>query len=253
MNFDRLYSLIIESNSTSFQEYDNWVDFIDDESDIFNIEELGQFVDHFQLSVRRFMDNYYIQISDQSNTIWFEYDNDVYSKIADSDDDMKYTIQRMADHDKIHIMKISEDDIYISGWESTIGDMCRNGNTVYHYTTKEGLKKIRDSGEIRPSWGSGLSNRGTKGIFTSVSPETYADGTYGDIMVEIDLTAYMKDYKLPRLDLQPEPDVMEASINGIFMYRLGFEDYDEYVSSDMSPETVIVGEVIPVKYIKIID
>jgi hypothetical protein len=245
MKFSDLFNLIKEE---SFLEYEDWIEYIDYEDGI-EKTKLESFINHFNLVSEFYMNGNYLNLKDSSNSYWLERNDDIYEKIADSDEDMKNSISNIQDYIKLQLMGITKDDLYIGGWGTTIGDLREYGGTVYHYTTEEKWEDIKSTKELRTSYGTGLTNRSENGIFTSVSPETYVDGTYGDILLEINLIDFKNDYKIDHLDLNPEPDVLEAAINNTFANALGFEDYDEYVSSDMSEETVIVGHVIPLKYI----
>lgn len=233
-----------------YEEYDNWTDYLDFESGDIEENQLPSFIEYFDLQSIHYLNDNYLNLRDSQSSYWFQKNDDLYEKQAESDEDMKSDIHRIDDHIKLELMGLTEDNLYIGGWECTIGEFRSEGGLAYHYTTEEKWEKIQKTRELRTSYGTGLTNRNANGIFASVSPDTYAEGTYGDILLEIDLTRFKNDYNIERLDLSPEPDVLEAAINNSFANSLGFDDYDEYISSDMSEETVIIGYVIPLKYIK---
>lgn len=233
-----------------YEEYDNWTDYLDFESGDIEENQLPSFIEYFDLQSIHYLNDNYLNLRDSQSSYWFQKNDDLYEKQAESDEDMKSDIHRIDDHIKLELMGLTEDNLYIGGWECTIGEFRSEGGLAYHYTTEEKWEKIQKTRELRTSYGTGLTNRNANGIFASVSPDTYAEGTYGDILLEIDLTRFKNDYNIERLDLSPEPDVLEAAINNSFANSLGFDDYDEYISSDMSEETVIIGHVIPLKYIK---
>lgn len=233
-----------------YEEYDNWTDYLDFESGDIKENQLPSFIEYFDLQSIHYLNDNYLNLRDSQSSYWFQKNDDLYEKQAESDEDMKSDIHRIDDHIKLELMGLTEDNLYIGGWECTIGEFRSEGGLAYHYTTEEKWEKIQKTKELRTSYGTGLTNRNANGIFASVSPDTYAEGTYGDILLEIDLTRFKNDYNIERLDLSPEPDVLEAAINNSFANSLGFDDYDEYISSDMSEETVIIGHVIPLKYVK---
>jgi len=233
-----------------YTNYDDWTDYLDFEDSI-EIIDLDRFIKRFKLIGVYYLNNQYLNLYDNKNSYWLEKSDDLYEKIESSNKDMENDyIPNLPEHIKLELLNLTEDDIYISSWETTIGEMRKEPGNVYHYTTEEKWEKIEKSKKMLPSYGSGLTNRNASGIFTSVSPDTYAEGTYGDVLLEIDLSSFKKGGGFDELVLEPEPDVLEAAINQTFANALGFSDYDEYISSDMSPETVIVGHVIPIKYIK---
>lgn len=241
-----------EEELPKYHDYDDWTNYLDFEDSI-ELDQMEGFVNKFGLKSFLYMEGSYLNIRDDKNSYWLEKSDDSYDKIEDSDDEMKNNyIPGLQDHEKLNDMRITEDDLYIDGWETTIGELRKNPGLVYHYTNEDNLKKIKKTKELRPSFGSGLTNRNAHGIFCSVSPDTYADGVYGDILLEIDLNSFKESEGLTKLDLEPEPDILESSINATFAHKLGFVDYSEYVSDDMSSETIIVGHVIPIKYIRIL-
>ena len=142
-----------------------------------------------------------------------------------------------------------------NGWnECTLEEMRKNPGKVYHYTTEEAWEKIQSHGGMKGSSGTGLTNRGSHGIFTSTNPEVYAEGTYGNICLELNLEAFKNDSRLPELNLSYEPEVDEYLLREYVWSELKIESRDEIDSSGgMSPYTIIVGHNIPLKYIRTVD
>lgn len=101
---------------------------------------------------------------------------------------------------------------------------------------------------MNDGYGTGMTNRYTSGVFASVNIEEHADGTYGDVCLEIDLQSFRQKLGKP-LDIEPEPDVLEASIDTTFASHLGI-DHEPYVTDDMSEYTVIIGHTIPLAFVK---
>jgi len=229
---------------------DDWNEYIEDRGYL-DEDELENFVEFFQLAKSSYFNDNIISLTEEKTTLWLKKNSsdDTFEFLARNSSDLVDEIQRMSDDEKLEIMGIEEKDLYIDGWETTIGELCSYGGPVYHYTTEENWKAIRRDREIYGSCGTGLTNRSCTGVFTSVSPETYATGTYGDVLLEIDLTKFKNEKGIQSLNLQPEPDVLESAINSSFLHSLNIED-SSYIPEDMSPETVIVGHSIPLKYIK---
>lgn len=251
MKFNSLFSLIKESSEDDWRNYEDWEEYIDWEEEIL-ASEVQEFSEKFNLSGNYYCNGKLLKIQKDNYSYWFELDEEVYSKIADSDEDMINHISNINDYTKLEYLNITEDDVYIGGWESSIGDTKEYPGIVYHYTNEDAWNDIQKSGKMNTSYGTGLTNRGARGIFTSVSPETNALGQYGDVLLEIDLSSFKQDYNIDKLDLSPEPEVFEEALNAALASVLDLQ-YDEYVSSDMSLDTIIVGHAIPLKYIKRID
>lgn len=239
-------------NEDHFINYDSWANFLDDNNEI-GEDELPEFIKHFGISRDIFCEGRVIKLSKQEQSYWLKKSDDIYEVWATNEEDLLDNLVNMNESEKLELIGIEEEDVYISGWECSIKDMEETGGTVYHYTDKEGIREIKKSGEIRPSFGSGISNRHAYGIFTSVDAEEYADGTYGNILIEIDLTRFLADSGLEKLNISPEPDVLEAAIDDALANKLDITDHESCVSSDMSAFTVIVNHSIPIKYLKIIN
>lgn len=246
MRFSDLYKVISEEN-----EYEDWTDYLYYNS--IEKDKIDEFAKNNNISFEFYLNSYYLKFYDSNNSIWLEYDsnNDSYDQIEKSDSDMANQIDSIPDHLKLELLKITEDDIYIDGWECRIGELREYGGTVYHYTTEEGWENIQKSKEMRGSYGTGITNRSAYGIFTSIDPEEHAIGTYGDVCLEIDLTEFKKKIGIEKLNLDPEPDVLDYAINNSFASALDLSDeYTSEVPSDMSIFTVIVNHNIPLEFIK---
>jgi hypothetical protein len=248
MKFNELHSLIVENDA--IDEYDDWTDWLEwNETDITQ-EELSQLIKTFQLSLEAIIDGKILKLSDDNTTFYLEtfpeHDSfDVWSE----EKDVEETIARMREDQILDFLGISEENLWIGGWESTIEETRQSPPTVYHYTTEKKWKAIQKEGEMFTSYGTGITNRSASGIFTSLSPEEHAIGSYGDVCLEIDLASFKKENGLSELDINPEPEVLEVTLQNALLNKFGIESYRE-PSSDMSELTVIVNHSIPVKYIK---
>ena len=123
---------------------------------------------------------------------------------------------------------------------------------VYHYTSPEALEKIKASGFLTGSYGTGLTNRWAHGVFTSCDPETNADGAYGDVRITIDLGAILRDH--PDVPLSWEPEIDECLMRDYLEGALGLEDgmgNNPDPSGGMAYDTLIIGAKIPLKYLSV--
>jgi len=144
---------------------------------------------------------------------------------------------------------IDPDTIYNNWVESSLKDMRANPGKVYHYTTPEKWALIQQDGKMVGSYGTGINNRGAYGIFTSTDPEEYAMGTYGEICLELDLDSFKRESGLPELNLDFEPETVDYLSRNYMASALEIEMRDD-IPSDISPYTVVVNQVVPIKYIK---
>lgn len=150
----------------------------------------------------------------------------------------------------VDVFFINEDNVHMSGWETSIGEISKNPGTFYHYTIFERLEGIVDDEILIPSYGTSLGNRGTRGIFTSVSPETFADGSYGDILISINLDEWAKENDVDGSFIVPEPSVFEGEVKAYVAYSFQRDDYYFQPEQGESEETAIIQEPIPIKYLK---
>jgi hypothetical protein len=143
------------------------------------------------------------------------------------------------------------DDIYNSHIGASLNDFKKNPSEVYHYTTPDGLEGIKEEGELRGGSGTGMTNRYASGVFTSVDPEEYADGTYGTICIDIDLPGFMREH--PDTHLSFEPEVEECLLRESLVGALGLEDVNVEPdnSGGISYQTIIVGASIPVEFLSV--
>lgn len=93
-----------------------------------------------------------------------------------------------------------------------------------------------------------MRNRSMHGVFVSMDAEEYANGTYGNILLTIDLESFLKESGLGELDIDLEPEYMEYLLRSSMSSSLDLE-YNGDIPSDISMNTLIVGHKIPIKYI----
>lgn len=259
MNFAKFFHLLEREEQLKLELDDevderSWKEVLDEDDEIEGILEFKKFIERFELTYEHLIQNRIILVTDGDEKVYFEFyeDGELFTVLAESADDMQQEVINMSDSKMLDWLGIEETDVYIDGWETTIKDAQENPGTVYHYTTEEGLEKIEKSKVVNPSYGTGLTNRHARGIFTSVDPEEYAMGTYGDICLALNLSQYKEDQGIDRLDLYPEPEVLEVSMRNLLYHRLQLDTPSDEASSDMSIFTMIVGHAIPFKYVTVI-
>lgn len=247
----RLKSLIRESDEYPIDsdQWEDWYEYIKYFEYEIEKPELKKLIKRFNLKYNVKLNNQFVTVWDTSQTVYFRYnkDNETFDLIKDVQD----WFFDLSDSDIEEMVGHSADDSYNDHIEGTLKEMKFNPGKVYHYTTEEKWKAIQEDGVLNQSYGTGITNRSTKGIFTSTSPETYHDGSYGNVCLEIDLSAFKKEMNISEMDLEYEPDVADYLLRSDLVSAL--EMYDSIhidLSSDMSPSTIIVGYSIPIKYIK---
>lgn len=176
--------------------------------------------------------------------MWFEYEDGTYTVI-----DIDSWISDLDISDALEFAGVEEDDIYISDL-SSIREFKKYLGKVYHYTTEEAWDEIKKTGYLNPSHGTGINNRGAYGIFASIDPEEYALGTYGNICLEIDLLSFKQGEGLNSVEVDIEPEIKEEAAKQLVRHKLGLP-FINYVTQDISPNTIIINERVPTKYIRV--
>lgn len=268
MDFNKLYRLILENDEqlefgfndprrkAPVPDDESWTDYFDDHNYGITIDELKFMVDRFDLTFRWAIEKKILNLSDDNSSYWFKTDDgDEYEVWETSDDDLNSNIYQMQDYEILKLIGLDYDDIYIDGWECTLKDMKENPGTVYHYTTEEGWEGIQKKGYISTKRNTfGMTNRSIgAAIFCSTDPEEHAVGSYGNICLALNLGAFKEASKLPKLDVEPEPEVLEVAIRNLFRYKLGINDNgqnNECPSSDISCFTVAVGHQMPIQFVE---
>ena len=121
---------------------------------------------------------------------------------------------------------------------------------LYHATQDEFVEEIKQTG-LTPSSGTGISNRGVRGVFTVSNPELLSEGQYGNNIFEIDTKAMKRDGLTPLV--QMEPLVLEGMVLSQVAHAIGYDRYDQNNSDGQWEETVIVDGRIDPKYLKLLD
>lgn len=247
MNFDKLLYLIGESNEDEDWTYD--IEYV-----AFNKAELKEFIQRFNLEYTPYLNWKVVKLEDSDGTeVWVSTLNDeFYNYMGRDTNDVCDYIINLDPLVKLEALGIQEDDIYLTGWEGTIKNLKMRPGLAYHYTDEDSWEEIKEYGELIPSRGSGLYNKGAYGIFATWSPETFEDGTYGDICLELDLEGYKNANGFSELDLNPEPEVLEYAIDSSILNILDIE-YDRYSEDGATEDTVIIRHNIPLEFIRVLD
>jgi hypothetical protein len=224
-------------------------EFIDDNDDL--SENIINFLrDEFSLEIENVFNTVYLF----EGYFFIKDDDNVYSKWC-REDELSSVIDSLYDYEILKLLGVEEDDVYLDGWEGRIKEIQSSPLVVYHYTNEDSWERIQESGELRGSYGTSLSNRGSRGVFTSFDPEEYAIGSYGNICLKIDLGKFKEDLSLDRLEVYPEPEVFEVEIKNQLISKLSnnYIPFEVSFSNGVSNLTVIVDHDIPVEYIEAIN
>jgi hypothetical protein len=120
---------------------------------------------------------------------------------------------------------------------------------LFHYTEAQRVPDIRRQGLEARSQTRGISNRGTgAAVFTTLDHMEYEDGSYGEVLVQIDTRAMARDGLRPHVS--PEEPYFEYEQLRRLAHLLGVNDEFD-LESGISGNTVVVFDDIPAKYLTI--
>lgn len=122
---------------------------------------------------------------------------------------------------------------------------------LYHATSEKGVMEIIKEEGLETTSGTGLSNRGSRGVFTVSEVERLLDGSYGNFIFKID-TKQMKADGFKPFVMQ-EPDFVQSDALSMVAHKIQYHNYSPDSSNDTWAETVVVTEPIPAKYLTILD
>lgn len=131
-------------------------------------------------------------------------------------------------------------------------DWRNNGESpLYHATDSENTKSILQKG-LEATTGTGLSNRGEYGIFTTTNSDEVL-GVYGDSIISIDIEKLLSDF--PDIHLYREPDIRKSEmINWIFSVIDRDQEIQVDIDNSVSPNSwIIQTDIIPPQYLHIIN
>ena len=235
------------SEPSDSDEWDDWYEYFDYFDGSIDKKEAKKIVVRFGLIVKHFFDYRMVKLSDGKQTLYLIGEPSAEEPLSIIKN-IEQWVYDFSDYD-CDKLGINIDKIYNCHVESSLEDLRKNPGTVYHWTTEEGWDLIQASGGMHQSRGTGLNNHGAYGIFTTVNPEEYVLGTYGEIRLTIDLDTFQRDHGLRELHVEFEPEVMDYLLHEYLRNVLDIENRED-VPSDISAYTVVVNHSIPVKYIK---
>ena len=244
----KLKSLIQENKDLNIEKFDNWKEFFYWEEYNIPKEIIIQIIKKFNLLHEVYFNGKIIKLYDNHKSIWLEKDGELYDAISN----IYEWVSDFNDRD-CHKYNINPDELYNPHAECSISDFRKGPIAVYHYTTEEKWKGIQEYGGLKGSYGTGLSNRNEFGIFTSIDPEEYSDGTYGDICLKIDLATFKKESRKLEISADWEPDIYYNLLQEYLRHVLNLDEWDSSSVDGISPYTIIVKENIPLKYITVYD
>lgn len=238
----KLKRLIENAEPTDSDQWDDWYDYIKYfEYDIEKVE-IAKLIKRFNLSWDGYFNNTVVKIQDRYLT--HDKDAETFSLIKD----IEQWVYDLSDSN-YRDLGINPEDMYNGHIESTLKDLKKNPGKVYHWTTEEKWEEIQLDKQMVGSYGTGINNRGAHGIFTSANAEEYQLGSYGNICLELDLDKFKIESGITELDLAFEPEVEEFLMREHVRYALHLDSRED-VSGDISPSTVVVSYIIPIKYIR---
>lgn len=246
-----LKKLILENEEEiNSNLWTDWTEYISEIEYDIPLEEIKKLIKRFDIQFEKYFEKIAC-LFNGNEKIYLLYDPK--NKTLDYIKDIFDWIYQLNDYEMENLLGLSIDKIY-NGWtESTLEDMAKDPGKLYHYTTEDKWQEIQESGILKTSYGSGLTNQGTSGIFTSVSPETYADGVYGNVCLEIDVSKFIQSNNIPAANLEYEPSVAEYLLRTAIRDKMNLENEMniemDYSSGD-SPYTIIVGHKIPIQFVR---
>jgi hypothetical protein len=247
IKFKYLLNEAIDPEDLNADNWDDWQEYLKYIEYEIEVDEVNKLINKFKLTktVPRRLDTL-LKLESMSNEVWLEFDptNNTYQLIKDIED----WIDSMSQWELESALKIDSRDIYNGHLECSLNELSENPGKVYHYTTEEKYNQIQASGLMRMSQGTGITNRQEFGIFTSINETEHADGAYGDVCLTIDLAAFKQGERLAKLHLSCETDVAEYLLRELAYHVIG-KEFRGYLSSDMSPTTVIINHNVPSKYV----
>jgi hypothetical protein len=244
----KLKRLMESEDSDNSDLYDNWYEYLRDICYAIEKSEISKLIHRFNLSEERLMNGVMIKLSDDKREAYLLYDdsNETFDFIKDIS-------QWLYDLNSYEYCQYIDPDLIYNGWvDSNLKDVKTNPGKVYHWTTEENFEKINQTGKVIGSRGSGINNTDVFGIFTSINPEEYASGVYGNICLELDLQRFLQDSGKSELNLAWEPQVEEYLVREYLRHVLEITNDRDDIESDggISPTTIVVNEVIPIQYAK---
>ena len=145
------------------------------------------------------------------------------------------------------IMQVDLDELFPDADMQFHDDFWSSPATLYHATTPDRARKIDREGLRLMDESRGISNRGTgAAIFTTSDLEEASMGSYGEVIFAINTQAMTKRGLTPFVAEETPCQRYEQLRYLAYLLDLDME-FD--IESGISPETVIVFEAIPARYL----
>jgi hypothetical protein len=242
----KLKHILLESddNMKDSDTWDDWYEYLDYETYAIVDDEIKKIIKKHNLHGNKYFNGKVIKIYDNKQVAYLVHD--LEGQTCDLIKDIRDWVYSVDPSD----LGIDSDTIYNGHVECNLKELRQNPGRVYHYTTEEKWDLIQESGYMLGSYGTGINNRSAHGIFTSVNPEEYANGAYGDICLELNLERFKQDVGKPELSLSFEPPIENYLVRTTIAHMLRLDMNIEH-ESDISPYTVIVHEKIPLRYVRV--
>lgn len=124
------------------------------------------------------------------------------------------------------------------------------GSMVWHNTTDSAWEDIQEDGILETrNETRGLANRFVgNAVFVTTDPDETALGSYGNVILEIDLFKMKRDNFTPMIQ-QEEPWV-EFELRQAVANLFGRTEDIDFEHPDISPNTLVIFSDIPIKYIE---
>jgi len=245
-----LKKLILENGEDINSDlWDDWIEYIRHNEYTIPKDEIKKLIKKFNLQYELLL-KVIVHLYKGNESVYLEYrpDDEAFDYIKD----IEQWLYDLDDSRMENLLGYAAEDIYNGHIEGTLKDMKSDAGKVYHYTTEDKWEEIQQSGGMRGSSGTGLTNRYISGIFTSTDPAEHAMGTYGDICLELDLSSFKKANNIPELNLSYEPDIEEYFLRNAVKSQLKLDNIEINMDSSggMSPHTIIVHHNIPIRFIR---
>jgi hypothetical protein len=224
--------LIYENTSANGLEYE-YDDFFMENEKTEPVRDIEAVLDHLNLKYKHveipYLKNIYI-ITD-----------DVVIEI--DEEEKKYPITFWDKERFLYDGDFSDLEIFVE--DTFNAEFWANPATLYHATKDENVEGIKRDG-LEMTRGTGINNRGEKGVFTVSNVNLLRDGIYGKSIFQIN-TKLMKSEGITPL-VKMEPLILEKMILEQIAHAIQYEYYGDN-SDGQWEDTVIIGDRIDPKYL----
>lgn len=247
-------SIIVNHYNDSFSEDFNTIDDVMGDYEFHEIvdelldegmkSELNWFIEHLDIEYDKHEshgdDNAFLMIFSNGVSV---FNNGNNHRVFENPDELIYDL-----NDDTILEFFNYDD---QRWSDKFWESVGSNRKVYHATVEEFWPTIKDNGLEQRSDSRGITNRNTRSaVFVTTNIEELDIGTYGDVHLEINLSAMKSDGYMPRIS-QEEPYIIDNYRAAIA--NLLDVEYDHNAGDGISPDTLVIFGDIDPKYITRID